>query len=172
MPKPILALILTCVCCLVSAQAPKSVAAATYVTSGDMADALKSAPNQAAAVIDMPIRVIKAGDRYLGVAMVQRTTGDQGALTHDKIDEIYYILEGGGTLLTGGTLVNGKESASNLKIGPGWSGTGIQGGESRRVAAGDVVFIPAGTPHMFSQLDGPIRYLTYRIDPTRVLGLK
>src|SRR5580700_5219225 len=74
--------------------------------------------------------------------------------------------------LAGGTLVNARETASSLTIGPGWSGTGIQGGESRRVAAGDVVFIPAGTPHMFSRLDGTIRYLTYRVDPARVLGLK
>ena len=99
MSKPIVALILTCVCCVVFAQAPKNVAAATYVTPGDMADALKSAPNQAAPLIERPIRVIKAGDQYLGVAMVQRTIGDQSALAHDKIDEIYYILEGGGTLL-------------------------------------------------------------------------
>ena len=56
MSKPIAALILTCVCCLVSAQAPKSVPAATYVTPGDMAAALKSAPNQAAALIDRPVR--------------------------------------------------------------------------------------------------------------------
>jgi mannose-6-phosphate isomerase-like protein (cupin superfamily) len=172
MSKPIVGLILTCVCCMVSAQAPKSVAAATYVTPDDMADALKGPPNQAAPLIDRPARVIKAGEQYLGVAMVQRTVGDQGALAHSKIDEIYYILEGGGTLLTGGTLVNARETASSLTVGPGWSGTGIQGGESRRVTPGDVVFIPAGTPHMFSQLDRTIRYLTYRVDPTRVLGLK
>jgi len=90
---------------------------------------------------------------------------------HDKIDEIYYVLEGGGTLVTGGTLVNGKEAASNPTIGPGWRGTGIQRGETR-ITAGDLVFIPAGTPHMFSQIDGTIRYLTYRVDPSRVLGLK
>jgi mannose-6-phosphate isomerase-like protein (cupin superfamily) len=172
MLKPIVAPVLASVCCVVSAQAPMSVPAATYVTAGDMADALKSAPNQAAPLIDRPVRVIKAGEQYLGVAMVQRTVADQSALVHDKIDEIYYILEGGGMLLTGGTLVNARQNGSSLTVGPGWSGTGIQGGESRRVTVGDVVFIPAGTPHMFSQLDGTIRYLTYRVDPARVLGLK
>ena len=172
MSKLTIALVFICVCCAVSAQAPKSAGAATFVTTADMADALKSAPNQAAPLIDRPVRVIKAGEHYLGVAVVQRMNADQSALVHNNIDEIYYMLEGGGTLLTGGTLVNGKETASSITIGPGRSGTGIQGGESRRVSAGDVVFIPAGTPHMFSQLDGTIRYLTYRVDPTRVIGLK
>ena len=71
--------------------------------------------------------MINLGNRYLGVAMVQRAAGDLSALAHDKIDEIYYILEGGGTLLTGGTLVNARETASSVTIGPGWSGTGIEG---------------------------------------------
>jgi len=104
--------------------------------------------------------------------MVQRTNADQNALIHDKIDEIYYVLEGSGTLVTGGTLVNPKQTSSSPTIGPGWSGSSIQGGESRRVTAGDVVFIPAGVAHMYSQLDGTIRYLTYRVDPSRVLALK
>ena len=172
MSKPIVAMLLACVCGVVSAQAPKSAAPATYVTAGDLADALKSAPNQAATVIDRPVRVMNTGGQNLGVAIIQRTTADTGALVHDKIDEFYSILVGGGPLLTGGTLVNAKPNASSLTIGPGSSGTGIEGGENRRVAVGDVIFIPAGTPHMFSQLDGTIRYLTYRVDPAHVLGLK
>jgi len=159
-------------CAAVYAQAPKSAASATYVTPAEMTSALKSAPNQAAPLIDRPVRVIEAGGHYLGVAMVQRTSADQNALIHDKIDEIYYVLEGGGTLVTGGTLVNPKQTKSSPTIGPGWSGSSIKGGESRRVNAGDVVFIPAGVAHMYSQLDGTIRYLTYRVDPNRVLALK
>ncbi|HTS51548.1 MAG TPA: hypothetical protein VMH05_26550 [Bryobacteraceae bacterium] len=159
-------------CVAVYAQAPKSSASATYVTPAEMTAALKSAPNQAAPLIDRPVRVIEAGGHNLGVAMVQRTRADQNALIHEKIDEIYYVLEGGGTLITGGTLVNPKQTSSSPTIGPGWSGSSIQGGESRRVAAGDVVFIPAGVAHMYSQLDGTIHYLIYRVDPNRVLALK
>ena len=40
-----------------------------------------------------------------------------------------------------------------------------QGGESRQVKPGDIVIIPAGTPHSFSALDGPISYLVYRFEP-------
>ena len=154
------------------AQAPKSDASATYVSPAQMTEALKSAPRQDAPLIDRPVRVVDAGGHNLGVAMVQRTRADQNALVHDKIDEIYYVLEGGGMLVTGGALVNAKQTSDSPTIGPGWSGTSIQGGQSRRVTAGDVVIIPDGLPHMFSQLDGPIRYLVYRVDPSRVLALK
>jgi mannose-6-phosphate isomerase-like protein (cupin superfamily) len=154
------------------AQGPKSRAPATYVTPDQMTAALKSAPNQDAPLNDRPVRVIDAGGHYLGVAVVRRTSADQSALVHDKIDEIYYVLDGGGMLVTGGTLVDGKQSASSPTIGPGWSGTSIKGGQSRRVNTGDVVFIPAGTAHMFTQLDGPIRYLVYRVDPSEMIALR
>jgi mannose-6-phosphate isomerase-like protein (cupin superfamily) len=147
-------------------------AQATYVTPAEMTTAFKGAPHQDAPLIDMPVRVIDAGGHYLGVAMVRRTSADQNALVHDKIDEIYYVLEGGGTMITGGALVNGKQTPSSPTIGPGWSGSSIKAGQSRRVNAGDVVIIPAGMPHMFSQLDGTIRYLVYRVDPNRVIALK
>ena len=159
-------------CAAMYAQAPKSAGSATYVTPAEMSSALKSAPRQDAPLIDRPVRVIQAGGHNLGVAMVQRTNADQNALIHDKIDEIYYVLEGSGTLVSGGALVNPKQTSSSPTIGPGWSGSSIQGGQSRRVTAGDVVFIPAGVPHMYSKLDGTIRYLVYRVDPNRVLELK
>jgi mannose-6-phosphate isomerase-like protein (cupin superfamily) len=165
-------LILFSTCAVVCAQAPKSGASATYVTPAEMTSALKTAPRPDAPLIDMPVRVVEADEHYLGVAVVVRTNADQNALAHDKIDEIYYVLEGGGTLVTGGALIDGKQTASSPTIGPGQSGTGIQGGQSRRIAVGDVVIIPAGTPHMFSQLDGPIRYLVYRVDLSRVIALK
>jgi len=154
------------------AQAPTKAMSGTYVTAAQMKEALKTAPRQDAALIDRPVRVVDAGGHYLGVAIVQRTSADQNALVHDKIDEIYYVLEGGGTLVTGGELVNAKRNSDSGTIGPSSSGSGVNGGESKRVTAGDVVIIPAGVPHMFKQLDGTIRYLVYRVDPNRVLALK
>ena len=44
------------------------------------------------------------------------------------------------------------------------TGTRI-GGEARRVKPGDIIIVPAGTPHSFSELDGPISYLVYRFEP-------
>ncbi len=160
------------ICGAAFAQGPKNAAPATFVTPGEMTTAFNGAPNQKAPLIDMPVRVIDANGHYLGVALVRRTSADQSALVHDKIDEVYYILEGGGTLTTGGGLLNAKQSLSSPTIGPGWSGTAIEGGESKRVNVGDVIMIKAGTPHMFTKLDGTIRYLVYRIDTSKVIALK
>jgi mannose-6-phosphate isomerase-like protein (cupin superfamily) len=156
---------------------PKSrpAAPATYVTPSDLEQELKTAPNPDAHLIDRPARVIEAGEggsHQVGVAIVKRTASDQDALVHDRIDEIYYILEGGGTLVTGGKLKDEKHTDASPTIGPGWRGSSIEGGQERRVNKGDVVFITAGTPHMFTKLDGPIRYLVYRVDFANVLALK
>jgi mannose-6-phosphate isomerase-like protein (cupin superfamily) len=165
-------LTLSCACFVSRAQGPKIDHAGTYITPADMTSELKTAPRQDAPLIDRPVRVVDAGGHYLGVAIVRRTNADQSALVHDKIDEIYYVLEGGGMLITGGTLIGGKQTSASPTIGPGWSGTSIEGGLGKRITAGEVVIIPAGTPHMFKELDGPIRYLVYRVDPSEVLALK
>ena len=49
---------------------------------------------------------------------------------------------------------------------------GIKGGVSRRVAKGDMVIIPAGTSHGFSEIQESITYTVVRIDPARVIKLK
>jgi uncharacterized protein YjlB len=74
-------------------------------------------------------------------------------------------------------MVNAKTRSSDaenvrLENGPGASGTAIQGGESRRIKVGDVVIIPAGVPHWFSEIDGSITYVVLRVDPNRLLPLK
>jgi quercetin dioxygenase-like cupin family protein len=59
-----------------------------------------------------------------------------------------------------------------LEDGPGASGTSIQGGVTQKIKAGDVVVIPAGVPHWFSEIEGSITYVVVRVDPTRVLAPK
>ena len=56
--------------------------------------------------------------------------------------------------------------------GPSSFGTGIEGGESRRVVAGDMVIVPAGVPHGFSRIEEAITYLVIRVDPEQVVELK
>lgn len=73
------------------------------------------------------------------------------ASTHAKDAEMFYVVEGTGTVVTGGRLQN--ERATNADNA---SGTGIEGGDSRRIAAGDFVLVPQGTPHWFTQIDGAL----------------
>jgi len=73
------------------------------------------------------------------------------AAVHDREAELFYVVDGSATLVTGGKLKDEKRTnAENL------SGSGIEGGESRHVAKGDFVMVPEGTPHWFSAIDGTI----------------
>jgi mannose-6-phosphate isomerase-like protein (cupin superfamily) len=73
------------------------------------------------------------------------------ASVHEREAEMFYVVEGAGTLVTGGTLREEKRTnAENL------SGTGIDGGASRRLAKGDWVMVPEKTPHWFTQIDGTL----------------
>ena len=75
-----------------------------------------------------------------------------------------------GTLVTGGSLEDPKES-DLTRVNAGMSHTGVhRGGESRKVKVKDVIIVPAGMAHRFSELDGPITYLVYRFEPKRYLN--
>lgn len=87
-------------------------------------------------------------------ANVVKRTRPQGGGAHELGTEVHHILEGAGTLVTGGRVV--RERAD----GPGT----IEGGQSRRVAAGDVILIPANTPHWYKNVESSIRYLEVRFD--------
>lgn len=73
------------------------------------------------------------------------------AAVHEKEAEMFYVIEGSGTLTTGGKLVNEKRTnAENL------TGTAIEGGESRAMAKGDFAIVPENTPHWFSAIHGTL----------------
>ena len=149
---------------------------ATYVPSGDVQATLKRAPENS--VSDQQIRVVDVGKYNVAIGVVYRSAkAVQAAVEHDQVTEVYTIMEGSGTLVTGGMLVNAKRrEASHRSVaelnGPSVDGTGLEGGESRRVGPGDVVVIPAGVGHYFSSVDGSIRYLVVRVDLDKVVPLK
>lgn len=72
---------------------------------------------------------------------------------HDTETDVMYFLEGTATLVTGGTVVDGKTTA------PGQiRGAGINGGTAHKVSKGDVVVVPKGTPHWFKEVPGVVVY--------------
>lgn len=156
-----------------------SASTGTVVTSADIQNTMKTAkpnPGSVPGTADVTIRSVDAGNANIGVAIVHRVSAETSdAILHEKVTEIYYITEGSGTLELGGTLVDPKPfgpSTGLPDIGPSQRGTGIRGGTSRYVGVGDVVVIPAGTPHRFSAIDGPVSYINYRVDPSKVTPLK
>jgi hypothetical protein len=79
------------------------------------------------------------------------------------------MLEGTGTLVTGGTLKDERrEPPTTTTV----RGSAIDGGVSRKVVPGDVIIIPGRTPHWWSSLDGDIRYMIIRADPNGRIALK
>ena len=150
---------------LVFAQAAGQ-APGTFVGKAQIDEALKKAlAGPGGNIVDQRISttVIEGGKAH--VAHLRRVQAETSALIHDHVTEIYYILEGSGTLMTGGRIDNAKES-DLTSLGAGMSHTGTPvGGTTQKVAPGDVFVVPAGVPHRFSQLDGPIRYVVYRFEP-------
>ena len=73
------------------------------------------------------------------------------ASVHEREAEMFLVVDGAGTLVTGGTLRDEKRTnAENL------TGSAIDGGTPRRVTKGDWVMVPEKTPHWFTQIDGAL----------------
>lgn len=178
-------------------------APAIAITTEDIKVVLDAAAAMKRTIPDNQIRVVDMGSYNLAVGIIHRgptggggnagatpaaaapaaTTpqcGDQragvtgpGGLYHDTTTEVYVVTSGGGTLITGGTIVNGRRSAANSEVttvlnGASCSGTMV-GYASRDVKPGDVIIIPAGTPHGFSRITDHCTYLSVRPDPKKVL---
>jgi mannose-6-phosphate isomerase-like protein (cupin superfamily) len=116
-------------------------------------------------VVDQPIKASEVIGGKASVAMLHRVKPEASALIHDYVTETYYIVSGSGTMVTGGRLGDAKPTdLTRLNAGMSQTGTRI-GGDARKVKPGDIIIVPAGTPHSFSELDGPISYLVYRFEP-------
>ena len=99
-------------------------------------------------------------------------TGPTG-IFHDDTAESYVVISGSATLITGGTIVNGRRSAPDNEVttilnGPSCSGTMV-GYTSREIKTGDVIIIPEGVPHGFSAVPDHVTYLSIRPDLKKVL---
>jgi len=79
------------------------------------------------------------------------------AAVHEKEAEMFYVIDGTGTLVTGGKLTAETRNGDNL------SGTGIDGGKSQDVAKGDFFIVPEGTPHWFSKINGTLVLMSLHV---------
>ena len=97
----------------------------------------------------------------------RRVTGPQYAITHTRELEYIIITKGGGTLVTGGTLIPPTidsdiypNSNPNATIR---SAVGVKGGLARKVGVGDVIVNLPGTPHWLSEINDTIEYVEIRV---------
>ena len=96
------------------------------------------------------------------------TGGTPGMIAHDQQTEGYLIISGSGTLVTGGKIVNGRKSAADAEVtkvlnGPSCSGTSVGGDMVKKVVkTGDIIIIPAGVPHGWTDIGDHVDYLSFR----------
>ncbi len=136
---------------------------AAYLGAADIESTMKQ--SVANNTLDKLMKQTPVKGGIVRIGMVHRTAPEPRALLHDDLTEIYQIVEGSGTLVTGGTPTEPRPVSDPPNLGPTPSYYVTQiGGVSQKVKPKDVVIVPAGLPHRFSELDGPISYVIYRFE--------
>ena len=150
---------------------------ATYIATTELDAYLARA--KAENLIDQQVRSVDVGKSNVAIGMVHRTAiSKPGEVAeHDFVSEVYHIISGSATLVTGPDLVNPQaRPATNTNVrllnGPGFNAASIRNGVTHQLKAGDVIVIPAGTGHWFTRIDDHITYLMIRVDPDKKTPLK
>ena len=119
-------------------------------------------------ILDTKIAETPMKGGLLRVGVVHRKNAEAAALMHQELTEIYQILEGSGTVTIGGAITSQRpgKDPPNLGDTPSFT-TQETPGVSRHAGPGDLVIIPAGLPHRWTQLDGPISYVIFRFEPAQ-----
>jgi mannose-6-phosphate isomerase-like protein (cupin superfamily) len=164
MRRTTLALLAVLAACSVPALAQQSAA-----PSGSPAAALTQMASSAdVAALVAKARAARQPDQMLSVQRllelapyrvnIEYRVGAANAAVHEHEAELFVVLDGAGTLVTGGTLSAARRTnAENL------TGTGIDNGTSRRVAKGDVILVPENTPHWFNKVDGSLTLMSLHL---------
>jgi mannose-6-phosphate isomerase-like protein (cupin superfamily) len=126
---------------------------------------------------DVPMNMVKAGggsDKHqVGVSVVNRKKGQKNPnyAVHDDVAEVYYVVEGKGHMKLGGKISDWKRRPVSAGNGRGSAGTTAVGAKDVTIAKGDVLIIPAGTPHKWEDAEEFTSYVVVRIDPDGVAPL-
>jgi mannose-6-phosphate isomerase-like protein (cupin superfamily) len=134
-----------------AAQAMKTFASAADVTA--MIAKAKSERKENQPIVAQPILRLAP---YNASLEYRASVGP--AAVHEKEAEMFYVIDGSATMVTGGKLVNeSRTNAENL------SGTAIEGGASRNVSKGDFIIVPENTPHWFSTINGTVVLMSLHV---------
>jgi mannose-6-phosphate isomerase-like protein (cupin superfamily) len=152
---------------------------ATYIPNAEVQAYVKKAIAEKRT--DQQVRDIDIGKSHVGIGVVHRgklaAPAPESVAEHDFVSEVYHIIEGSATLMTGPDLVGKKRRPADQETvrlfnGPGNNSASIRNGVTHELKAGDVIVIPAGTGHWFTKIDDHITYLMVRIDPDKVTPLR
>jgi mannose-6-phosphate isomerase-like protein (cupin superfamily) len=125
---------------------------AVWVTAAGVPTAVTYVPHDKVAATMAKGGAIIEDNGGLRVLAQRRGTGE--AEVHLKTNHVFIIVDGEATFVTGGSLIASKQTAPDQL-----RGSGIQGGETRHLTKGDVITIPAKTPHWFKEI--PTKTIAY-----------
>lgn len=131
------------------APTPTDPGKASQFTAADLMAALAKLPGDRAA---SSVRVFSLAPYNVNVE--RRLPMPQGASLHEAQAELFYVIDGSATLLTGGKLVGETRNGTNL------SGKGIEGGTTQKFAKGDFLIVPSGIAHQFIDITAPVMLMS------------
>ena len=147
---------------------------ATDITAADVQTVIK-APTGGG---DRQMKVVDMGKYNVSVGVLRRGPTKPGApvsaINHEHVTEVYYVISGSGTLLTGGTVDGAKPLPADgeivkIAVGPSNQGVFKQAAQTRKVGPGDIFIIPPGVYHGFTDVADHVEYVSVRPDPDHVL---
>jgi len=135
-----LAVVLFVAVACVAQEAPKLV----FVPGKQIEEDIRKAPANNG---EQEINLIERTADHAGI-LLRRTAPGKGEV-HETETDVWYVIDGGCVLVTGGSLIDAKQE------GPGQiRGSGISGGEERKIGKGDFIRIPNGAPHWVKKIEG------------------
>jgi mannose-6-phosphate isomerase-like protein (cupin superfamily) len=137
---------------------------ATVITAADIGAAVARFPAAAASANGTFVERSDTASRLAYRVAVDRRRSPQSANLHPTEAEVLAIVEGEGTLTTGGKLVDMRRNGKTV-------GATIEGGVSQRVTKGDFVIIPEGVPHYFTETSPQVVFMSIEIPRPRVAQL-
>src|SRR5579872_3388652 len=165
---------------VLSAQEPTcKQCSATYISSDELQAYVKRAVDNN--LTDQQVRSVDIGKVQVGIGVVHRgkllQPENASVAEHDLISEVYHVIDGSATFVTGPDLVDAQRRPSTLQTvreynGPGHNAASIRNGVTYHLKPGDVIVVPAGTGHWFTRIDDHITYLMVRVDPDKAVPLK
>src|SRR5919198_3622211 len=152
---------------------------ATFIPNDEIQAYVKKAITEK--LTDQQVRDVEIGKSHVGIGVVHRgklsAPAPDSVAEHDFVSEVYHVIDGSATLVTGPDLVGTKRRPADLETvrlfnGPGTNSASIRNGVTHELKAGDVIVIPAGTGHWFTKIDDHITYLMVRVDPDKVTPVR
>ena len=134
---------------------PPDLTKGMYMSAGDVSKAVAAGAAKQGTSPNASTRVFQLAP--FNVNIEHRIEVPQSASIHDKDAELFYIIDGTATIVTGGKLVDPVRTGDNV------SGKSIEGGTAQVIGKGDFVLVPAGVAHWFSNVQGSLTQMALHL---------